>query len=35
MKREKDKENTISYCISMGSKSSKSCATGNMKQIKN
>ena len=32
MKREK--ENNLSYYISMGSKTSKSCATENMKQIK-
>ena len=34
MKREKEKENNTSYCISMGSKPSKSTANENMKQIK-
>ena len=34
MSREKENENSISYCISMGSKTSKSCATENMKQTK-
>ena len=34
MRREKENESNLSYCISMGSKTSKSCATENMKQIK-
>ena len=34
MKREKEKQTSTSYCISMGSKSSKSTASENLKQVK-